>query len=75
VVVVNLDFLDRTLPRSTVQMITVRMSWGQHLDEERAISTIADKDHVAVLRLWQLLNQLDWAKLGAMVVEPKPVRR
>lgn len=70
-IIVNPDFLDRSLPRTAVQMVAVRLNWGTYLDEEtRAIDTITADDHVGVRRLWELLNQTDWTKLAAMVAPP-----
>jgi hypothetical protein len=70
-VVVNPDLLDRSLPRTAVQIITLRLNWGTYLDPQaRSVDTIGSDDHVSIRRLWQLLNQADWTKLAAMVVQP-----
>jgi hypothetical protein len=67
-VVVNPDFLDRTAPRSAVQIVTIRLNWGTYFDETtRSLDTIGDDDHVSVRRLWQLLNQADWTKISALL--------
>ena len=71
-VIVNPEFLDRSLPRSAVQILAVRLNWGTYLDQQtRAIDTVSAGDHVSVLRLRQLIGQLDWKKLASLVAAPR----
>ncbi|OFW10482.1 MAG: hypothetical protein A3H96_26415 [Acidobacteria bacterium RIFCSPLOWO2_02_FULL_67_36] len=61
----NLDSFDTTVPRSAIQLISLRFQYAGDLDFDRPASTCS----VDVLRVWQMLQTSDWRAIGAALTQ------
>lgn len=65
-VVFNSDYFDRSRPRSDIQLIVVRLTFGgQKLDD--ILPPFDNPSQISRHALWELVREVDWKQLAAMM--------
>jgi hypothetical protein len=68
-VAVNPDFLDRSLPRTAMQILTVYFAWADPSPEGAAAAT-----HIGDRRLYEFLRDADWKRLAAVLDSDRSIQ-